>query len=204
MLQRSYETAAIWPLTDQGVARSADDNMFGELDPQAARESREFFRRRNIGFARRRITTRVIVDKHDRRRVELQCSFEYDAGIQDELSQAALLQLLVRYEPAPRIKKQNAQHLFREAAHRCLQICDQLRIIGTDRTPDQIGSLRFDARRPRRQDEIGYLVSTSKSAPKRFGFLRNDAIKAAELFEQPIRYLKTCGRLDCSDEGCQD
>ena len=138
MLQRSNETAAIWPLTDQGVARSADDNMFGELDSQAARESREFFRRGDIGFARRRITTGMIVDKHNRRCVEFQRSFEYDAGIQDELSQATLLQLLVRYEPAPRIKKQDSQHLFREAAHRCLQICDQLRITGTDRTTDQI------------------------------------------------------------------
>lgn len=199
-----HEPATIWSLTDQGVARSADDDMFGELDPQAAGESRELFRRRDIRFARGGVATGMIMDEYNRRRVEFQRSFEDNAGIEDELSQAALLQLLVRYELACRIKKQNSQHLLREAPHRRLQICNQFRIISSDRTADQICSLSFDARCPGSQNESRDLVSTSESAPKRFGFLRHDTIEAAEFFEQPIRYLKTCGRLDCSDEGCQD
>src|SRR3546814_3972007 len=39
-----HEAAAMWPLSDQSVARSADDDVFGELDSQVAGESRESFR----------------------------------------------------------------------------------------------------------------------------------------------------------------
>lgn len=95
----------MWPQSNQSVARSADDDMFGEFDSQVAGESREFFRRRDIRFAWSRITTGVIVHQHNRCRIELQCSFEYDAWIKDELSQAALLQLLVRYEAAGPVEK---------------------------------------------------------------------------------------------------
>ena len=52
----------MWPLSDQSVARSADDDVFGELDSQVAGESRESFRRRDIRFAWGRITTGMIVD----------------------------------------------------------------------------------------------------------------------------------------------
>src|SRR3546814_1772970 len=59
-----HEAAAMWPLSDQSVTRSADDDVFGKLDSQVAGESRESFRRRDIRFAWGRITTGMIVHKH--------------------------------------------------------------------------------------------------------------------------------------------
>src|SRR3546814_10604954 len=64
----------------------------------------------------------MIVHKHNRCRIELQCSFEYDAWIEDELGQAALLQLLVRYETAGSVEEQNPKYFFGKAPHRGLEI----------------------------------------------------------------------------------
>src|SRR3546814_4497687 len=115
------ESAAMWPLTDQSVARSADDDLFGELDCHVAGDSRESFRRRDIRFAWGRITTGMIVHKHNRCRIELQCSFEYDAWIEDELGRSeehtSELQSLMRISYAvfclkKKKKKKKKQHNY--------------------------------------------------------------------------------------------
>src|SRR3546814_5786073 len=87
----------------------------------------ESFRRRDIRFAWGRITTGMIVHKHNRCRIELQCSFEYDAWIEDELGQAALLQLLVRYETAGSVEEQNPKYCFGQAPHRGLELGNAFR-----------------------------------------------------------------------------
>ncbi|AJA11679.1 hypothetical protein SKP52_24185 (plasmid) [Sphingopyxis fribergensis] len=130
----------MWPLSDQSVARSADDDVFGELDSQVAGESRESFRRRDIRFAWGRITTGMIVHKHNRCRIELQCSFEYDAWIEDELGQAALLQLLVRYETAGSVEEQNPKYFFGKAPHRGLEIGNEFRISRRDSPAHKAGA----------------------------------------------------------------
>src|SRR3546814_9852589 len=74
----------------------------------------------------------MIVHKHKRCRIELQCSFEYDAWIEDELGQAALLQLLVRYETAGSVEEQNPKYFFGKAPHRGLEIGNEFRISRRD------------------------------------------------------------------------
>src|SRR3546814_14865472 len=74
----------------------------------------------------------MIVHKHNRCRIELQCSFEYDAWIEDELGQAALLQLLVRYETAGSVEEQNPKYFFGKAPHRGLEIGNEFRISRRD------------------------------------------------------------------------
>src|SRR3546814_17628689 len=56
-----HEAAAMWPRSEQSVARSADDDVFGELDSHDDGESRESFRRRDRRLACGRITPGMIV-----------------------------------------------------------------------------------------------------------------------------------------------
>src|SRR3546814_20539850 len=119
----------MWPRSDQSVARSADDDVFGELDSPVAGESRESFRRRDIRFAWGRITPWMIVPQHNRCRIDLQCSFESDARLEDDLGQAALLHLLVRYETAGSVAAPHPKSFFGNAPNRGLKIRHALRPI---------------------------------------------------------------------------
>src|SRR3546814_3636327 len=85
----------------------------------------------------------MIVHKHNRCRIELQCSFEYDAWIEDELGQAALLQLLVRYETAGSVEEQNPKYFFGKAPHRGLEIGNEFRIRSEEHTSELQSLMRI-------------------------------------------------------------
>src|SRR3546814_15636873 len=81
-----------------------DDNMVDEFDVERPADVAQEFGDANVTVARGRVTAWMIMDQQDRRRVQLERAPKNRTGIKFRLPTRAMLHLLVRIEPAPRVQ----------------------------------------------------------------------------------------------------
>ena len=113
---------------------AADHEVVVQRDPDCLRRLAHGARHLDIGFRRRHITGRMIVDHDDRRGAELERALHHFARIDRRVVDGSVLLLLVGDERVLRIEKEQFRILFLDKKNQL--IADEVQQTGTvDHTP---------------------------------------------------------------------